>query len=79
MKPLNAYNHLEIYLQSLRVSSHHSKDEGARIIEHFNEDKFNNWKFKLEIGLVLVDLWYIVDESKGDLLAIVDSPLKTYY
>ena len=32
------------------------KDEGARAIDKFNEENFNFWKFKLEIGLASMDL-----------------------
>ena len=38
--------------------------EGARIMDKFNGDKFNLWKFKMEMVLASGDLWDIVDESE---------------
>ena len=38
--------------------------DSAKVIDKFNRENFNIWKFKLEIMLALVDLWSIVDESK---------------
>lgn len=39
-------------------------NEGARVVDKFNGEKFNLWKFKLEMELASVDLWGIVDENE---------------
>ena len=39
------------------------EDEGARVTHKFNEENFNFWKLKLEMGLSSVDLWGIVKEA----------------
>jgi hypothetical protein len=38
--------------------------ESARIIEKFNGENFNLWKFKMEMVLASMDLWEIVDGSE---------------
>jgi hypothetical protein len=38
--------------------------ESARVIDKFNGENFNLWKFKMEMVLASMDLWEIVDESK---------------
>ena len=40
------------------------KGEGIRVIDKFNGENFNIWKFKLDMNLAFVELWDIVDESK---------------
>jgi hypothetical protein len=38
--------------------------ESARVIDKFNGENFNLWKFKMEMVLASMDLWEIVDGSK---------------
>ncbi len=38
--------------------------ESARIIDKFNGENFNLWKFKMEMVLASMDLWEIVDGSE---------------
>lgn len=38
--------------------------ESARVIDKFNGQNFNFWKFKMEMVLASMDLWDIVDESE---------------
>ena len=40
------------------------ESEAARIIDKFNGKKCNIWKFKIEMLLVSMDLWNIVDASE---------------
>jgi hypothetical protein len=35
--------------------------ENARVIDKFNGENFNLWKFKMEMVLASMDLWEIVD------------------
>jgi hypothetical protein len=35
--------------------------ESARVIDKFNGENFNLWKFKMEMVLASMDLWEIVD------------------
>jgi hypothetical protein len=38
--------------------------ESARVIDKFNGENFNLWKFKMEMVLASMDLWEIVDGSE---------------
>ncbi len=38
--------------------------ESARVIDKFNGENFNLWKFKMEMVLASMDLWEIVDRSE---------------
>jgi len=38
--------------------------ESARVIDKFNGENFNLWKFKMEMVLASMDLWKIVDGSE---------------
>jgi hypothetical protein len=38
--------------------------KSAKVIDKFNGENFNLWKFKMEMVLASVDLWEIVDRSK---------------
>ncbi len=38
--------------------------ESTRVIDKFNGENFNLWKFKMEMVLASMDLWEIVDESE---------------
>jgi hypothetical protein len=38
--------------------------ESTRVIDKFNGENFNLWKFKMEMVLASMDLWEIVDGSK---------------
>ncbi len=38
--------------------------ESAKVIDKFNGENFNLWKFKMEMVLASMDLWEIVDGSK---------------
>ena len=38
--------------------------ESAKIIDKFNGDNFNPWKFEMEMVLASMDLWEIVDDSE---------------
>ncbi len=38
--------------------------ESARVIDKFNGENFNLWKFKMEMVLASMDLWQIVDGSE---------------
>jgi hypothetical protein len=38
--------------------------ESARVIDKFNGENFNLWKFKMDMVLASMDLWEIVDGSK---------------
>lgn len=51
-------------------------DEGARVIDTFNEENFNFQKFKLEMRLASVDLWGIVKETP---LSNIDMKVKKKY
>lgn len=39
------------------------KSEAARVIDKFNGENFNIWKFKIKMLLIFMDLWDIVDKS----------------
>lgn len=71
MKPLNVYSSLEntlllikTILPKLERKMTSLKGEGIRVIDKFNGENFNIWKFKLDMNLAFVELWDIVDESK---------------
>jgi N-glycosylase/DNA lyase len=38
--------------------------ESTKVIDKFNGENFNLWKFKMEMVLASMDLWEIVDESE---------------
>jgi hypothetical protein len=38
----------------------------ARVINKFNGENFNLWKFKMEMVLASMDLWEIVDGSEEE-------------
>jgi hypothetical protein len=39
--------------------------DNFRVIDKFNEENFNLWKFKLKMGWASEDLWAIVVESEA--------------
>ena len=47
-------------------------NKAARIINKFNEEKFNLWKFEIETLLASMDLWDIMDGSDEALPCNVD-------
>ena len=66
MLPKNVRNH--------KITSFEGK--GVRVIDTINGDNFNIWKCKLEMGLVYVDLWGIIDECEGVLSSNTNSKVK---
>ena len=40
------------------------ESKAARIIDKFNGENFNLWKFKIKMLLASMDLWDIVDGSE---------------
>lgn len=50
--------------------------KGSRVIDKINGENFNLWKFRLEMGLAVMDLWGIVDESKEDPPSNVEPKVK---
>jgi hypothetical protein len=46
--------------------------ENVRVIEKFNGENFNLWKFKMEMVLASMDLWEIVDEFEEAPLSNAD-------
>ena len=55
---------MRICLKIFELKMMSLEGEGTRVIDKFNGEDFNTWKFKSEMGLVSVDLWDIVNESK---------------
>lgn len=53
--------------------------DGTRIIDKFNKKNFDLLKFKLEMGLVSVDLWGIVDEFEVSPHSNVDPKVERKY
>lgn len=56
------------------MASFENKD--VRIIIKFNGENFNLLRFKLKMGLIFIDFWGIVDESKEPPLSNVDTNMK---
>ena len=54
------------------------ESEAARIIDKFNEGKFNVWRFKIEMFLTM-DLWDIVDEFEESPPSNADSKVLKKY
>ena len=55
------------------------QNEDTRIIDKFNEGKFNLWKFKIKLLLVPMDLWDSVDWSKKPSPSNADSKVLKEY
>lgn len=53
--------------------------EGARLIDKFNGENFNTWKFKLEIRLAFMNLWNITDGYEDIPPSNIDSKVKKLY
>lgn len=70
MKPLNAHNSLgkvdlnksREYQQKFKPKMALLEGEGVRIINKFNGENINIWKFKVEMRLASVDFWGIMNE-----------------
>ena len=55
------------------------ESEASRVIDKFNGENFNFWKFKIEMLLAFMDLWDIVDISEEALPSNADSKVLKEY
>jgi hypothetical protein len=55
------------------------EDESAKTIDKFYGEKFNIWKFKIEMLSASMDIWDIIDGSEEDSPSNADPKLKNDY
>lgn len=87
VKPLNAHNSLgkvdlnksREYQQKFKPKMALLEGEGVRIINKFNGENINIWKFKVEMRLASVDFWGIMNEQEGASSSNANSKVKKEY